>query len=177
MSFTTIKNFKSSQISLGKEEQKISKTGFKYNSIPIFYDEKPLDLLVKGRLKIFKHDKDYNIGLDVDETNKSCFESIEAKLKREADFKERLDLIKGERFQRVYSKLYTDSKGKISASFYELKGGKKKLIEDPTDWVGSTFTGRILFRITGVFSAKIICKGSTSSQEGRRTRASRHDRK
>ena len=154
MSFTTIKNFKSSQISLGQEEQKISKTGFKYNSIPIFYDEKPLDLLVKGRLRIFKHDKDYSIGLDVD--NKSCFESIEAKLNKEADFKERLDLIKGERFQRVYSKLYTDSKGKISASFYELKGGKKKLIEDPTDWVGLSCTGKILFRITGVFSAKKV---------------------
>ena len=156
MSFTTIKNFKSSQISLGQEEQKISKTGFKYNSIPIFYDEKPLDLLVKGSLRIFKHDKDYSIGLDVDEANKSCFESIEAKLNKEADFKERLDLIKGERFQRVYSKLYTDSKGKISASFYELKGGKKKLIEDPTDWVGLSCTGKILFRITGVFSAKKV---------------------
>ena len=154
MSFTTIKNFKSSQISLGKEEQKISKTEFKYNSIPIFYDEKPLDLLGKGRLRIFKHDKDYSIGLDVDEANKSCFESIEARLNKEADFKERLDLIKGERFQRVYSKLYTDSKGKITASFYELKGGEKKLIEDPTDWVGATFTGKILFRITDVFSTK-----------------------
>ena len=156
MSITTIKNFKSSQISIGKEEQKRSKTGFKYNSIPIFYDEGALDLLVKGRLRIFKHDKDYSIGLDVDETNKSCFESIEAKINKEADLKERLDLIKGERFQRVYSKLYTNSKGKISASFYELKGGKKKLIEDPTDWVGVTFTGKILFRITGVFSAKKV---------------------
>ena len=58
--------------------------------------------------------------------NKSCFESIEAKLNKEADFKERLGLIKGERFQRVYSKLYTDTKGKISASFYELKGGRKE---------------------------------------------------
>ena len=156
MCITTIKNFKSSQISLGKEEQKRSKTGFKYNSIPIFYDEAPLDLLVKGRLRIFKHDKDYSIGLDVDESNKSCFESIEAKLNKEADFKERLGLIKGERFQRVYSKLYTDTKGKISASFYELKGGEKKLIEDPADWVGATFTGKILFRITGVFSAKKV---------------------
>ena len=65
-------------------------------------------------------------------------------------------MIKGERFQRVNSKLYTDSKGKISASFYELKGGRKKLIEDPTDWVGVTFTGKILLRITGVFSAKKV---------------------
>ena len=31
---------------------------------------------------------------------------------------------------------------------------EKRLIEDPTDWVGSTFTGKILFRITGVFPAK-----------------------
>ena len=154
MSITTIKNFKSSQISLGNEEQKRSKTGFKYNSIPNFYDEKSFDLLLKGRLRIFKHDKDYSIGIDVDETNKSCFESIEAKLNKEADFKEKLDLIKGERFQRVNSKLYTDSKGKISASFYELKGGEKKLIEDPTNWAGATFTGKILFRITGVFSMK-----------------------
>ena len=65
-------------------------------------------------------------------------------------------MIKGERFQRVYSKLYTDSKEKISASFYELKGGEKKLIEDPTDWVSAAFTGKILFRITGVFSTKKI---------------------
>ena len=79
MSITTMKNFKSSQISLGKEEQKRSKTGFNYNSIPIFYDEAPFDLLVKGRLKIFKHDKDYSIGLDVDETNETCFKSIEKK--------------------------------------------------------------------------------------------------
>ena len=111
MSITTIKNFKSSQISLGKEEQKRSKTGFKYNSIPIFYDEGAFDLLVKGRLGIFKHDKDYSISLDVDEDNKSCFKSIEAKINKEADFKERLDLIKGERFQIVYSKLYTNTKG------------------------------------------------------------------
>ena len=156
MSITTIKNFKSSQISLGKEEQKRSKTGFKYNSTPIFYDEGAFDLLVKGRLRIFKHDKDYSISLDVDEANKSCFESIEAKVNKEADFKERLDLIKGERFQRVYSKLYKNTKGKISASFYELKSGRKKLIEDPTDWVGATFTGKLLFRITGVFSAKKV---------------------
>ena len=156
MSITTIKNFKSSQISLGNEEQKRSKTGFKYNLTPIFCDEKPLDLLLKGRIRIFKHDKDYSISLDVDEANNSFFESIEEKINKEADFKERLDLIKGERFQRVYSKLYTDSKGKISASFYELKGGRKKLIEDPTDWVGVTFTWKILLRITGVFSAKKI---------------------
>ena len=156
MSITTIKNFKSSQISLGNEEQKRSKTGFKYSLTPIFYDEKPLDLLLKGRLRIFKHDKDYTISLDVDEANKSFFESIEEKKNKEVDFKERLDLIKGERFQRVYSKLYTDSKGKISASFYELKGGRKKLIKDPTDWVGVTFTGKILLRITGVFSAKLL---------------------
>ena len=156
MSITTIKNFKSSQISLGKEEQKRSKTGFKYSSIPIFYDEGAFDLLVKGRLRIFKHDKDYSISLDVDEANKSCFKSNEAKINKEADFKERLDLIKGERFQRVYSKLYTNTKGKISARFYELKGGRKKLIKDPTDWVGVTFTGKILFRITGIFSAKKI---------------------
>ena len=149
-------NFKSSQISLGKEEQKRSKTGFKYNSIPIFYDEGAFDLLVKGRLRIFKHQKGYSISLDVDEANKTCFKSIEAKINKEADFMERLDLIKGERFQRVYSKLYTNTKGKISASFYELKGGRKKLIEDPTDWVGVTFTGKILFRITGIFSAKKI---------------------
>ena len=58
--------------------------------------------------------------------------------------KEKVDLIKGEKFQRVYSKLYTNSKGKITASFYELKGGKKKLIEDPTDWEGVSFTGKIL---------------------------------
>ena len=92
-------------------------------------------------------------------------------------------MIKGERFQRVYSKLYTDSKEKISASFYELKGGEKKLIEDPTDWASAAFTGKILFRITGVFSTKknkdyyIIREESTSTQEGRRTRANRHDRK
>ena len=135
MSITTIKNFKSSQISLGKEEQKRSKTGFKYSSIPIFYDEGAFDLLVKGRLRIFKHDKDYSISLDVDEANKSCFKSIEAKINKEADFKERLYLIKGERFQRVYSKLYTNTKGKISARFYELKGGRKKLIKK-SDWLG-----------------------------------------
>ena len=76
MSITTIKSFESSQISLGKEEQKRSKTGFKYNSLPIFYDEGAFDLLVKGRLSIFKHDKDYSISLDVDEANKSCFKSI-----------------------------------------------------------------------------------------------------
>ena len=83
MSITTIKNFKSSQILLGKEEQKRLKTGFKYNSIPIFYDEGSFDLLVKGRLRIFRHDKDYSIGLDVDETKKSCFESIEGKINKE----------------------------------------------------------------------------------------------
>ena len=33
---------------------------------------------------------------------------------------------------------------------------EKKLIEDPADWVGATFTGKILFRITGVFSAKKV---------------------
>ena len=53
MSITTIKNSKSSQISLGNEEQKRLKTGFKYNLNPIFYDEKPFDLLLKGRKRIF----------------------------------------------------------------------------------------------------------------------------
>ena len=60
MSFTTTQKFKSSQISLGEEEQK----RFKYNSIPIFYDEAPFQLLMKGGLKIFKHDKNYSIGLE-----------------------------------------------------------------------------------------------------------------
>ena len=94
-------------------------------------------------------------------------------MNKEADFKERLDLIKGERFQRVYSKLYTNTKGKISASFYELKGGRKKLIEDLTDWVGATFTG--IQDHWCFFSKKskdyyIIRKGSTNTQEGRRRR-------
>ena len=79
-------------------------------------------------------------------------ESLEIKINKELN--ERVDLIKGERYQRVYSKLYTNNKGKITASFYELKDGKKKLIEDPTDWEGVTFTEKMLIRITGVFSAK-----------------------
>ena len=33
---------------------------------------------------------------------------------------------------------------------------ERNSLKNPTDWVGVTFTGKILFRITGIFSAKKI---------------------
>ena len=45
---------------------------------------------------------------DVDETNESCFESIEKKINKDAGLKERVNLIKGEKFRKVYPKLYRD---------------------------------------------------------------------
>ena len=70
---------------------------------------------MKTRLKLFKHDKDYSIGLDVDETNESCFESIAKKINKEAGLKESVNLIKGEKYRKVYPKLYTDDKRKIKS--------------------------------------------------------------
>ena len=131
------------------------KKSFKYNLIPIYYDQVSFDLLVKGRLKIYKHDKDYSIGLEIDDNTASCFKSIEKKVSKE--LKEKVSLIKGESYKRVYPKLRTNSKGKILATFYEVKN-RKKVIVDPTKWEGITFTstGKILFKISNVFSSKKI---------------------
>ena len=55
---------------------------------------------MKGKLKIFNCDKDFSIGLDVDQANKSCFESIEETMKKEACLKERVNLIKGKKIEK-----------------------------------------------------------------------------
>ena len=121
--------------------------------IPIYYDQVSFDLLEKGRLKIYKHDKDYSIGLEIDDNTASCFKSIEKKVSKE--LKEKVSLIKGESYKRVYPKLRTNSKGKILATFYEVKN-RKKVIVDPTKWEGITITGKILLKISNVFSSKKI---------------------
>ena len=152
MSIVTIKDYNESQVSFG-EEPKRSQHGFKYNLIPIYHDQGSFDLLVKGRLKIYKHEKDYSIGLEIVDNNESCFKSIEKEVSKE--LKEKVSLIKGESYKRVYPKLRTNSKGKILATFYEVKN-RKKVIVDPTKWEGITFTGKILFKISNMFSSKKI---------------------
>ena len=153
MSIVIIKDYNESQVSFGEEEPKRSQNGFKYNLIPIYYDQGSFDLLVKGRLKIYKHDKDYSFGLEIDDNNESCFKSIENKVSKE--LKEKVSLIKGESYKRVYPKLRTNSKGKILATFYEVKS-KKKVIVDPTKWEGNTSLGQILFKVSNVFSSKKV---------------------
>ena len=153
MSIVMIKDYNESQVSFGEEEPKRSQNGVKYHLIPIYYDQGSFDLLVKGRLKIYKHDKDYSIGLEIDDNNESCFKSIENKVSKE--LKEKVYLIKGESYKRVYPKLRTNSKGKILATFFEVKS-KKKVIVDPTKWEGNTFTGKILFKVSNVFSSKKV---------------------
>ena len=153
MSIVTIKDYNESQVSFGEEEPKRPQNGFKYNLIPIYYDQVSFALLVKGRLKIYKHDKDYSIGLEIDDNTASCFKSIEKKVSKE--LKEKVSLIKGESYKKVYPKLRTNSKGKILATFYEVKN-RKKVIVDPTKWEGITITGKILFKISNVFSSKKI---------------------
>ena len=97
--------------------------------IPIYYNQEPFDLLVKGRLEIYKRDKDYSIGLEINENNESCFKSMAKKVNKE--FKEKVPLIQGDSYERVYPKLRTNSKGEILATFYEVKNRKKVLI-NPT---------------------------------------------
>ena len=49
-------------------------------------------------------------------------------MNKEAGLKERVNLMKGEKYRKVYPKLYTDDKVKVTATFYEVETGKKKLI-------------------------------------------------
>ena len=163
MSIVTIKDYNERQVSCGEEEPKRSQNGFKYNLIPIYYDQVSFDLLVKGRLKIYKHDKDYSIGLEINDNNESRFKSIEKKVSKE--LKEKVSVIKEESYKRVYPKLRTNSKGKILATFYEVKN-RKKVIVDPTKWEGITFTGKILFKISNVFSSKKIKKNYLINKRG-----------
>ena len=50
-------------------------------------------------------------------------------MNKEAGLKERVNLMKGEKYRKVYPKLYTDDKVKVTATFYEVETGKKKLIK------------------------------------------------
>ena len=148
MSIVIIKDYNESQVSFGEEEPKRSQNGFKYNLISIYYDQGSFDLLVKGRLKIYKHDKDYSFGLEIDDNNESCFKSIENKVSKE--LKEKVSLIKGESYKRVYPKLRTNSKGKILATFYEVKS-KKKVIVDSTKWKAIPSLGKYYLKFPTYF--------------------------
>ena len=80
MSIVKIYDYDESQVSFDEEEPKRSQNGCKYYLVPIYHDQGPFDLLVKGRLKIYKHDKDYSFGPEIDNNNESCFKSIENKV-------------------------------------------------------------------------------------------------
>ena len=67
--YPNILNKSKSHLARKNRREKRSKTGFKYNSIPILYDQGPFELLMKGKRKTFKYDKDFGIGLEVDEIN------------------------------------------------------------------------------------------------------------
>ena len=67
---------------------------------------------MKGKLKIFKYDKDFGIGLEVYKNNESCFESIEETINKEVGLEKKVNLIMEEKYQNVYPKLYTYDNGK-----------------------------------------------------------------
>ena len=52
----------------------------------------------------------------------------------------------GGKYRKVYPKLYTGDKGKITATFYEVDVNGKKLIHDPSKWLGVPFTGKNLIQ-------------------------------
>ena len=88
----TGKNINLDKISLGNLEKKNSGK-FKFKIIPIFYEEKPFQIVECGKMKIFSfHNKSFSVGLTVDKENEDYFKSIE---KRISDlFDDELNLIK-----------------------------------------------------------------------------------
>ena len=154
----TGKNIDLKKISLGNPENKISGK-FRYTMTPILFEEKPLQIVECGKMKIFSfHNKSFSIGLSIDKENEDYFKNIE---KRMSDlYDDELVLIKSSHgHSKVYTKLFA-IEGKILTSIRILSNGKKKIV-NPSKYIGVPFLGKIVMRIAKIYNGSclsLICE-------------------
>ena len=144
----TGENINLDKISLGNPEKKNSGK-FKFEIIPILYDEKPFQIVECGKMKIFPfHNKSFSVGLTVDKENEDYLKSIE---KRISDlFDVELNLIKSShRHSKVYAKRFA-IEGQIQTPVRILSNGKKRLV-NPSNYIGVPFNGKIVNKVAKIY--------------------------
>ena len=155
----TGKNICLNKISLANPENK--KSGkFAYEITPIFYEEKPFEIVESGKLKIFSFNKkSFSVGITIDKENEEYFKKIERRITDLYDDLE-LNLIKTSHdHSKVYAKLYSID-GEIITPIRILSNGKKKII-NPLNYIGVPFTGQIVMRIAQIYNGSclsLICE-------------------
>ena len=136
------------KISLGNPEKKNSGK-FKFEIIPILYNEKPFQIVECGKMKIFSfHNKSFSVGLTVDKENEDYLKSIEKRILDLHD--DQLNLIKScHGHSKVYAKLFA-IEGQIQTPVRILSNGKKRLV-NPSNYIGVPFNGQIVIKVTKIY--------------------------
>ena len=113
-------NFKKEKLSLGKVQNKKSKEGKDYRSIPIFYDEENARIRMSGRFKLKELEQrsnqrtgDLSLVVQVDDDNRKLFEEFEEKLRTLINDKS----LKWVKKDNVYLKIYNKRYGKMKMKF------------------------------------------------------------
>ena len=172
----TGKNISLNKISLGTPENK--KLGkFSYEITPVLYEEKPFEIVERGKMKIFSFNhKSFSVGLTVDKENEEYFKKIEKRITDLYDDLE-LNLIKTSHdHSKVYAKLYSID-GEIITPIRILSNGKKK-IANPQNYIGVPFTGTIVMRIAKIYNGSclsLICEAKEVLIEEIQTQSSYFD--
>ena len=135
----------SEKIHLGGTEEKHSGR-YNYYTTQILYDNQPFILKERGQMKIFSFNKkSFSVGLSVNKDNKDYFESIEKKINELYDNVDIKFIKPTHDYLKIYVKLYSRN-GKIFTPFRILEGGKKRLVNDPKDYIGIPFNGPNTFQ-------------------------------
>ena len=149
----TGKNIDLKKISLGNPENK-NLGKYRYTITPILFEEKPFQIVVCGKMKIFSfHNKSFSVGITIDKENEDYFKSIE---KRISDlYDDELVLIKSSHgHSKVYGKLFA-IEGQIQTPIRILSNGKKRIV-NPSNYIGIPFSGKMVMRIAKIYSGSCL---------------------
>ena len=149
------------QITLGPPQEKTAGNN-KFISVPVKFSDKPFDIKITSKMKIFSHKNQdqitFSLGINLENENLDSFQKIQNKIQdlseklktqvqkicpRLANFrKEDFQIIKSDQSDglKLYSKLYS-GKNKITAPFSVVADSfsRSKKSSDPHELVGVPF--------------------------------------
>ena len=145
-------NFNVQKLSLGDVQNRKSRDGNKYQSIPIIYDGKKARVRLSGRFQV-KEFGDLSLVVQVDDDNRKLFEEFGEKFNTLSGGS--LNLIKEDNF---YLKIYTKPNEKINVKFWELfeRDGKeyRKPLRNLDNLIGKNFEGEAVFSLDNIYVVK-----------------------
>ena len=154
-------SFHSSKLSILSEEEK-KKGKISFSILPLRYDEKPFYFKISGKLKIFQHDESsFTLAIQPDYEDLVLLAQIANKVVSLANsknykrrvFEKELILVKTDKREhnKVFAKLYCDSKNKITARFSK----KDRSSLDPHEMIGVPLKGKVILHLSRIFLGNI----------------------